>query len=71
MKKDKRKTRPVSIFKRIKAKFSKTKPIHFNPYHYHPRHLARSVAKHNMAKAGMEHINSMFSYNWLNYVRAK
>ena len=35
---------------------------------FHPRKLARSIAKANMKKAGIEHINSMFAYNWRDFV---
>lgn len=36
---------------------------------YSPRKLARSVAKANMKRAGMRHINRGFAMNWRNWVR--
>ena len=35
---------------------------------FYPRNLARSIAKANMKKAGLQHINSMFAYNWRDFV---
>lgn len=35
---------------------------------YYPRHIARSIAKENMKKAGVQRINHHFSTNWRNFV---
>lgn len=35
---------------------------------YTPRHLARSVAKANMAREGVQHVNRHFALNWKNWV---
>jgi len=35
---------------------------------FHPRKLARSVAKANMKRAGIQKINSSFSLNWRKWV---
>lgn len=32
------------------------------------RHLARSIAKANMRKAGVQHVNRNFALNWKNWV---
>jgi|GEM_PF-3337217 len=65
MKLNKRKTRPAGILKRIKAKFREEPGT---PTGFYPRKLARSVAKANMARAGVQHINRNFSLNWRNWV---
>lgn len=36
---------------------------------YYPRHLARSIAKANMAREGVQHINRNFALNWKNWVQ--
>lgn len=36
---------------------------------FHPRKLARSVAKANMKRAGIQKVNRRFALNWRNYVR--
>lgn len=38
---------------------------------YKSRRMARSIAKAKMEKAGMEHINSMFAFNWREYFLAR
>lgn len=38
------------------------------PTGFYPRHLARSVAKANMKRAGVQHINRNFALNWKNWV---
>lgn len=74
MKNEKRKTRTRSLLKAIRRRITRRFYGHrfnFNPKYFYPRHLARSVAKHNMAKAGAQHINSIFSYYWRDYVRVR
>lgn len=72
MKNEKRKTRTRSLLKAIRRKFTrKSKGNTYNPKFFYPRHLARSVAKHNMAKAGAQHINSIFSYYWRDQVHVR
>ena len=68
MKQTKRRTRLASIIKSIR------KRNHYHKYHVSkawPRKLARSVAKHNMERAGMKHINNMFAWQWRRYVKAR
>lgn len=36
-----------------------------------PRKLARSVAKANMKKAGVPHVNWLFAHSWRDYVIVK
>lgn len=38
------------------------------PTGFYPRHLARSVAKANMRRVGVQHINRNFASNWKNQV---
>lgn len=68
----KRRTRPRSILTAIRQKVRRIRHREtYNPKYFYPRHLARSVAKHNMARAGIEHINKLFAYNWREFVRAR
>ena len=72
MKNEKRKTRTRSLLKAIRRKFTRrTRAYTYNSKYFYPRRLARSVAKHNMAKAGAKHINSIFAMYWRDYVRAR
>jgi len=67
---NKRKTRTASIIKRIKAKLRITGGKSAGqPTGFYPRKLARSVAKANMRRAGVQHINRNFALNWRNWVR--
>lgn len=65
-----RKTRTASIIKRIKAKLralgGKTAG---KPTGLYPRKLARSVAKANMKRSGVQHVNRNFALNWRNWAR--
>lgn len=38
---------------------------------FFPRKLARSIAKANMEKAGVKHINSVFAYSWREWIFVK
>lgn len=49
-------------------KTKKTKKTEGQPTSFYPRHLARSIAKANMRKAGVQHINRNFALNWKNWV---
>lgn len=49
-------------------KTKKTKKTEEQPTSFYPRHLARSIAKANMRKAGVQHINRNFALNWKNWV---
>lgn len=70
MKTNKRKTKTQSILKRIRKKLRAAGGSGPNkPTGFYPRHLARSVAKANMRRAGVQHINRNFSLNWKNWVR--
>lgn len=72
MKNEKRKTRTRSLLKAIRRRITRRfYGNKFNPKYFYPRHLARSVAKHNMKKEGIGHINSMFAYYWRDYVRVR
>lgn len=74
MKNEKRKTRTRNFLKAIRRKFTRrfvSRGGTYNPKYFYPRHLARSVAKHNMARAGAQHINSIFSLYWRDHVRAR
>lgn len=46
---------------------SKTAP-QGKPTGFFPRSLARSIAKANMRRAGVQHINRNFADNWKNWV---
>ena len=63
---NKRKTRTASVIKRIKAKL---RALGGKPTGFYPRKLARSVAKANMRRAGVQHVNRNFALNWRNWVR--
>lgn len=39
------------------------------PTGFYPRRLARSIAKANMKRAGIQKVNRHFALNWRNYVR--
>lgn len=72
MKNTKRKTRTMSLLKAIRRKFRRRNYSYgYNTKYFYPRHLARSIAKANMKKEGMRHINSIFHYTWRSYVRAR
>lgn len=49
-------------------KTKKTKKTEGQPTGFYPRHLARSIAKANMRKDGVQHINRNFALNWKNWV---
>lgn len=68
MKHTKRKTKPVSWLKAIRRKWQRRR---YHVYNVTPRHLARSVAKANMQREGMKHINSMFAWTWRRYVKVR
>lgn len=51
------------MLRRRKAQETAGKPTGF-----YPRHLARSIAKANMRKAGVQHVNRNFALNWKNWV---
>lgn len=69
MKSNKRKTRTNSLLKRIKAALRKERgKAPGKATGYYPRHLARSIAKANMKRAGIQHINRNFALNWKNWV---
>lgn len=51
------------LLRRRKAQETAGKPNGF-----YPRHLARSIAKANMAKDGIQHINRNFALNWKNWL---
>ena len=40
-------------------------------YYIIPRKYARKLAKANMQKAGLKHINKYFRYHWRDYVLIK
>lgn len=69
MKTNKRKTRPQSIIQRIKKRLRKERGnAPGKPIGFYSRHLARSVAKANMRRAGVQHINRNFAGNWKKWV---
>lgn len=51
------------MLRRRKAQETAGKPTGF-----YPRRLARSIAKANMRKAGVQHVNRNFALNWKNWV---
>lgn len=69
MKTSKRKTRTQSIIQRIKKRLRAERGnAPGKPTSFYPRHLARSVAKANMRRAGVQHINRNFADNWKKWV---
>lgn len=61
-----KKTRENFIKRAIRRR--KATEIAGEPIGFYPRHLARSVAKANMRRAGIQHINRNFAYNWKKWV---
>lgn len=68
MKNTKRKTKTTSLVKHIKEKLRRRNlgvVVTTTPIVFLSRKLARSMAKANMKKAGMQHVNSCMRYaNW-------
>lgn len=61
-----KKTRENFIKKMMRRR--KAKAAAGTPTGFYPRHLARSIAKANMRRAGVQHINRNFAMNWRNWV---
>lgn len=61
-----KKTRENFIKRAIRRR--KAIEIAGEPTSFYPRHLDRSVAKANMRRAGIQHINRNFADNWKKWV---
>ncbi len=71
---NKRKTRKKSIIKQIKQRFKMARlggRLKGQPTGFYPRKLARSIAKANMKRYGVRHVNKNFSRYWTQFVFLK